>query len=196
MVSRILKGSLLAVALAMAVTTQGEAQKRGGYLARQGFWIGFGAGYGSLGISCSFCGTDRENGISGMFGIGGTLNPKMTLGLETNGFYKDVSGTTVIDANAGASLHFYPSPTGNLFIRGSLGMSRLSLDDGTDEITSTGFGLGLGLGYDLYLGRSMSITPYFNYLLGLSGEAKLNGQATGEDLKPNLWQVGAALTWH
>jgi hypothetical protein len=120
----------------------------------------------------------------------------MTLGLETNGFYKETNGIEVIDANVGASLHFYPSPTGNLFIRGSVGMSRLSLDDGVDEITSTGFGIGLGLGYDLYLGRTMSITPYFNYLLAMSGEAKLNGSATGEDLKPNMWQVGAALTWH
>src|SRR5438094_10350902 len=33
---------------------------------RQGFWIGFGFGYGSLGLSCDGCNSiDREGGVSG-----------------------------------------------------------------------------------------------------------------------------------
>lgn len=191
-----LSRSIALAAVALMATSALQAQHRGGYLARKGMWWGIGAGYGSMGISCSFCGTDRETGLSGMFGIGGTMSPHLVLGLETNGFYKTDNGIDIVDGQAGLSGHYYPSPTGNVFIRGSVGVSHLSLDDGTDKVTATGVGVGLGVGYDLYIGRTVSITPYFNYLLALSGNGKANGVDSGEKVHPNLWQVGASLMFH
>lgn len=195
MVQRMMKGIAVVLAL-VALASPAQAQRKGGFVARQGIWVALGGGYGSLGISCSFCGTDREGGASGMFGIGGTLSSHMTVGLETNGFYKTTNGVDVIDGQASASLHYYPSPTGNIFIRGSVGYSHLSLDDGTDEVTAGGAGVGLGVGYDFYVGKTVSITPYFNYLFALSGNGKVNGQDSGEKLHPNLWQVGGAIYFH
>lgn len=194
-----MRGKWVVAAAALAALTSGanlEAQQRGGYLARKGFYIGVGVGYGSLGISCSFCGTDRENGLSGNLRLGGTLSPRLRVGVETNGFFKDVDGVDVVAGQLGVSANYYPSATGNLYVRGSVGVSTLSIDDGVDEVTAAGFGLGLGLGYDLFLSKSVSISPFFNYLVAMSGEAKLNGQGSGEDLKPNLWQVGAAVVFH
>ena len=50
---------------------------------REGFWIGFGFGYGSLGLSdCEEC--DREGGLSGFLKLGGTLSDKWLLGFESN----------------------------------------------------------------------------------------------------------------
>lgn len=190
-----MKAALAVVAL-LGVAQPLAAQHRGGYLARQGFFIGVGLGYGSAGFSCSGCPTDRTSGISGNFRLGTALNPNLTLGLETNGFQKTEDGVKGTLGQAGLSANYYPSATGNMFVRGSVGVSYGLLDDGTDEIKSTGAGVGLGLGYDFYVGRTLSVTPFFNYLFALSGDAKFNGAATGVGLHPNLWQVGIAIVGH
>lgn len=191
-----LKAVVLLTALAIVAAPALQAQARGGYLARKGFWGGLGLGYGSMGISCSFCGTDREGGLSGNLRLGGTLSPRLRLGIETNGFSKTVEGIDVMAGQLGIVANYYPSATGNLYVRVSGGFSQITLDDGTDEIKATGPGFGVGAGYDFFIGRSISLSPYFNYLVAMSGEAKVNGTGSGEDLKPNLWQVGVAIVLH
>lgn len=193
-----LKAVVLLTALAIVAAPALQAQARGGYLARKGFWGGLGLGYGSMGISCSFCGTDREGGLSGNLRLGGTLSPRLRLGVETNGFTKTVNGIDVMVGQLGVVGNYYPSATGNLYVRASVGLSRIVLDDGVDEITAMGPGFGLGAGYDFFIGRSLSLSPYFNYLVALSGNAKVNGTEVtpAEALKPNLWQVGVAIVLH
>lgn len=53
---------------------------------REGFWIGFGAGYGSASVSasCDGCSGDREGSFTGFLKLGGTLNPQVLLGVESN----------------------------------------------------------------------------------------------------------------
>ena len=71
---------------------------------RQGFWVGGGMGYGSLGLSCEGCGDiDREGGLSGYAKLGGTLRQNILLGVEMNGWTKS-EGVLVSDADPG-SLH-------------------------------------------------------------------------------------------
>ena len=51
---------------------------------RKGFWIGFGVGYGSYGISCSTCsGLGRESSFTGHVRLGGTMSPHLLLGAES-----------------------------------------------------------------------------------------------------------------
>lgn len=196
--------ALVFAAAALVAASPLAAQRTGGYLARQGFQFGIGAGYGSAGVSCEGCTVDRENGLSGNLFLGTALSPRLVLGLETNGFYKKDSGSNVITGQIGISGHYYPSATGNLFIRGSVGMSNFRLTDldidadniPDGDLTASGIGIGLGIGYDVYLGRTASITPYFNYLVALSGDAKFPGTTGLGALKPNLWQVGAAIYFH
>jgi hypothetical protein len=199
----------LAALFALTSVSSAEAQQRGGYLARQGFTFGVGGGYGSLGVACEGCTVDRENGVSGRLLLGTAINPRMVVGLETNGFYKkftdDVNDElTMTSGQVGVVLNYYPSATGNLYVRGSAGYSVFTLadvdadGDGIDDgdITANGFGFGVGLGYDFYLSKSTSITPYFNYLIALNGDAEFAGTSTNFTLKPNLWQVGAAVVFH
>ena len=53
---------------------------------RQGFWIGFGGGYGSAEASadCEGCSGDREGSFTGFIKLGGTLNDRVLLGVEGN----------------------------------------------------------------------------------------------------------------
>lgn len=52
----------LAVMTALALVLVSTASAQGRPQTREGFWIGFGLGYGSLGFDCSGCGTDRGSG--------------------------------------------------------------------------------------------------------------------------------------
>ena len=204
-------GILLSVLLLGAAASQPAlAQHRGGYLARKGFFIGLGAGYGSLGASCNGCSTDRDGGLSGNLRLGGTLNPHLTAGVETDGFTKSGGslgdGVTETGGQVGLVGYYYPSPTGNVYLRGSLGLSLFKITDKNgvslpnpgDHIDANGLGFGVGVGYDLYISRTASLTPYFNYLVALSGNLKYNGTAVSpsQTVKPNMWQVGVAIIWH
>lgn len=168
----------LAVALApAAASAQGHPQ------TREGFWIGFGLGYGSLGFECTGCGNEREGALSGYLKMGGTLSPKLLLGGETNGWSKDIGGSMVTAANASVVLYFYPSPTGGFFLRGGLGWATLDVEGLGSE---TGPGGVFGIGYDVRVSPKMSLTPVLNFA----------GGTLANDFKQNVVQIALGLTWH
>jgi hypothetical protein len=149
----------------------------------RGFWIGVGLGYGSLG--CDDCGGEREGALNGTLRLGGTISPKLRLGVSTNAWYKDESGVTLSMSNLSAIAMFFPSATGGFHLTGGLGVSLLSLDvSGLGSDSETGVGAVLGLSYDAMLGRSFALTPYINFVGG-----SFDGGSA------NFWQVGLAATW-
>lgn len=153
---------------------------------RDGFWIGLGMGYGSMGLSCDVCdGIEREGGLSGYFKIGGALAPNLLLGAETNGWTKSEGGATVTQGNASAALYWYPAVASGFFMKGGLGWSVLSLDSDFGDDSDSGFGLVGGVGYDVRLGRNVSITPVLNYVRG-----SFDGGST------NVVQLAAGVTFH
>jgi len=168
---------------------------------REGFWIGFGLGAGSAGLSCDGCEVDRSNGFSGSLRMGGTLTPNLLIGGETNGWVKSEDD---VDEKVGfltANAYYYPQASGGFFLKGGLGLATSSMegDDGFGgyaKLESIGFGVQLGAGYDIRVSRNLSLTPYANYLRAFSAEAKFNGSSLGENLNPNLFQAGVGLTWH
>jgi hypothetical protein len=152
--------ALLAAVLATSASAQ-QAQ------TRQGFWIGGGMGYGSMGLSCSGCsGVGREGGLSGYAKLGGTLRQNILLGVETNGWRKSEAGATVTMGNLSGAAYWYPMTTNGLFIKGGVGYSILSVDDGVSQADDSGFGLLGGVGYDVRVGRNLSITPVANWFRG------------------------------
>src|SRR5437762_9397722 len=94
-----MKGTLPRTAVALAVIT---ACLAGSALAQQpqprqpqlrhGFWFSGGLGYGSLG--CQNC-SGRTGALSGNISLGGTLSPKLLLGVSTNGWTKSDSGSSL-----------------------------------------------------------------------------------------------------
>lgn len=166
----------------LASSRPAEAQDSGPR-ERQGFWIGFGLGPGSL--SCDDC-SGSETSYSGNFRLGGTISRKVLLGFESNAWYKEQSGVSLTMANASAVVIFYPSATGGFHLKGGLGVSRLEVEiSGLGGGGETGAGALLGIGYDFRAGRNFSLTPFLN---GLGGNFD-GGSA-------NFWQVGLGLSWH
>ncbi len=165
---------------------------------REGFWIGFGFGWGSVGADCQSCGTDRTGGGSGYLRLGGTLSPVLQLGGESNGWVHSSGGVDETVAFASFIASIYPSATGAFFLKVGLGGMNYRFNDGTTEITSTAPSGSLGAGYDIRAGRNFSLTPFVNALATSAVTFKVNGVKvpSGLDLKLNLAQLGLGLTWH
>jgi outer membrane protein with beta-barrel domain len=132
---------------------------------RKGFWIGFGFGWGSYGISdCSGCG--RSGSVSGYLKMGGVISPHLLLGGETNGWTKSESGDRITAANASFAAYYYPQPAGGFFLRGGVGFSTAEVSSGGSSASKTGPGVTLGAGYDLRVGANTSIVPVANFVWG------------------------------
>ncbi len=90
--------------------------------ARDGFFIGFGVGAGSLGFEDD---SEREVGGAGYFKIGGALNDKVLLGAEGGGWSKEMreggGSGTVTFSSLNAVFYGYLNPTGGFFIKSGLG---------------------------------------------------------------------------
>jgi hypothetical protein len=152
-----------ALLVALLATTASAQQAQ----TRQGFWIGGGMGYGSLGLSCTGCAdVGREGGLSGYAKLGGTLRQNILLGVEMNGWTKTEAGARVTLGNFSGAAYWYPMVTQGLFIKAGAGYSNLSVDDGSGSISDSGFGFLGGVGYDIRAGRNLSITPVANWFRG------------------------------
>ena len=163
----------------VAVTSIAQAQRAE---VRQGFWFSGGLGYGSLG--CDGCGS-REGGISGGLSLGGTITPRLLIGVGTSAWTKTEQGARLTVDELDARVRFYPSRTGNFFVTGGIGYGEIRASAGGISATDTGAGAILGIGYDYRVGRNMSITPYWNAYAMKSS-----------DNDANVGQVGLAITLH
>jgi hypothetical protein len=175
-------------------STSAAAAPDGAPTVRKGFFVSAGAGYGSAGIDCTGCQTNRENSVAGYFRIGGTLNPHLRLGIESDGWAKTVFG---VDEQVGfltGDLYVYPSVSNNFWIKGGAGLAMAKESDSHDELKATGVAVGAGIGYDWNVsGGNFVIVPYASYLRQVSGNIKLNGSDTGVSPNTNLLQIGIGL---
>jgi hypothetical protein len=157
---------------------------------REGFWIGFGFGYGSRHESCDACGSTTDGGVSSFLKLGGTLSKSVLLGGSVNAWTKSESGLTETLGNVTGSVYYYPAPASGFFLTGGVGFSEYRLSDG-GSVDGTGWGFTVGAGYDLRVGRMISLTPVVNFAYG--GGANPGG-ATG--WKQNVIDFGLGVTFH
>lgn len=151
---------------------------------RRGFWFNGGLGYGSLG--CDDCDGDREGGLSGQLGIGGTVSQKVMLGAMSNFWVKDVDGVTLSVSTLVAGIRFYPSATGGFYLTGGVGLGTIRADlDGFGSDTENGAGALLGAGLDFRVGRNVSLTPFINFFAMAS-----------DNVDANVTQIGLSVTIH
>jgi outer membrane protein with beta-barrel domain len=171
---------IAAVALAMIVSLSLPATAQGNAQTRQGFWISFGFGAGSLGCSdCNDDDEDRLNGINFNLRAGGTLSQRLLIGGEVNGWSKSQDGATLTLTNVGPTLLFYPSAQGGFFLKGGLGLASIEVDFGALNFEDEGVGLTIGLGFDARVGRNFALTPYFDILSSSFDGASFNQVAFG-----------------
>jgi len=183
--SRTLLARVTLVTLAaLALSATADAQANSPEIRRQGFWFSGGLGIGSLGASdCSGC--ERTNGLSGGLSLGGTISPRVLLGVGTTGWSKSVDGATITVGTLDARVRLYPSLTSGFFLTAGVGLGSISGSFDGDSESVTGTGVVLGLGVDIPVGRRTSITPFLNGV-GVS--------ANGGNL--NFGQLGLAITLH
>jgi hypothetical protein len=150
---------------------------------RRGFWFSGGLGYGSLG--CDDC-SGREGGLSGGIQLGGSVSPKVLLGGGTTGWTRSEGALTLTVGTVVALIRFYPSATGGFFLLGGLGLGSIYTSiDGFGSDSETGGGAVLGLGYDIPVGESVSLTPFWNGFAARTSNADAN-----------VGQLGLSVTFH
>jgi hypothetical protein len=164
---------------------------------RDGFWIGFGLGYGSANITCDNCaGGPRTDGITGFVKLGGTPSRNLLVGGAINTWLHSDSSATEALTNLTASLYLYPAARSGFFVTGGLGFSNYHVNS-TPSFDGTGWGFTAGAGYDLRVGRDVSLTPVVNYVYGAVGDVNQSGvgrYATG--WKQNVVELGLGVTFH
>src|SRR5439155_16806521 len=141
-ISRVV-ASLGILALAVVPAARAQYPQR-----REGFWIGFGLGYGSADISCDNCDSGpRTGGVTGFLKLGGTPSRNVLIGGSLNGWSHSRGGATETMGNITGSLYYYPVATSGLFLSGGLGFSNYHVDT-SPSTNGTGWGFTGGVGYD------------------------------------------------
>jgi hypothetical protein len=164
---------------------------------RDGFWIGFGIGYGSADVKSDSipAAASRESGPTGFLKLGGALGKKVLLGGEVNAWTKSESGLTLTLGNVSAAAYFYPAPATGFYLKGGVGFANFRVSNG-GSATATGFGFLAGLGYDVRVGENISLTPVFNFYFGSDGDLKQNGVTLDSHYKHNVYDFGLGITFH
>ena len=166
---------------------------------REGYSYSLGLGAASAGASCTGCSTTRETATSGYLRVGKGITNSLMGGLELNGATKTKNQVEARTLMATAIAQWYPMAN-NFFVKGGLGMGRMTTTDKTATPTSesktTGFAYQGGVGYDIGIARRWSVTPYVNYLSTSGAKVSVNGVSTNTKVDPNYMQYGLGLTWH
>ncbi len=189
-------GCLVAVIVLFAASTASAGHPQ----ERQGFWIGFGGGYGSADASCDDCeGGEREGSFTGFVKLGGTLNERVLLGFEGNGWIKEQEGITLTLGSATGTVTFYPQASSGFFLKGGVGLSFVDTDFKVGSlsvtVSKTGWGVLAGLGYDLRVGSNVSLTPCVNFYYGQPGDLTFDGE-TLAGWKQNVVAFEIGITFH
>lgn len=159
-------------------TAEKKATEAGAYSMhgeeREGFWISFGLGLGSMGASG---GTNRVGGGTTMVELGGTISPRLLVGGGIHAWTRDEITIGTVTGLA----RFYPTDDHDFYLLGGLGIGVGEDRHGEYE----GGGLILGVGYDVSVGTSWNVTPNLT-----------SAAASFEPFTVNIVQLGVAMTYH
>ncbi len=171
---------------------------------RDSWYIGFGIGGGDGTIKDS-AGTSSFNDFFGKspttlafnFKVGATLTPRLLLGLDFSGVSSTASDSGVTAtlgiANYDGVVTFFPMERG-LFLRGGVGLSRLTLDvTGFGSSSFSGANVTGGAGYAWWLGRTFNLTVNLDYSAQFYGDN--NGGTTGPQ-GSSFWALGLGFDWY
>ena len=164
---------------------------------RTGQWLGIGLAPGWGRFTCEICEASRGAAISGYLRVGGTINSKFLVGLEGDGWMRNVDSVSHFMLGVAAELFFYPNPRKRLYYKAGVGILFYQADDGPGQVTTQAFGPNLGAGYDIPVNGALSLTPFVSvFIASLGGDINFNGEPFRSDGGLLLAQIGMGLTWH
>jgi hypothetical protein len=164
---------------------------------RDGFWIGFGLGYGSAHVSCDNCNpVSRQGGVTVFAKLGGAPSRNLLVGGAVNAWAHDDGNATETMTNVTASLYLYPEARSGFFLTGGLGFSNYHINS-TPSWDGTGWGFTTGAGYDIRVSRDISLTPVVNYVWGGVGDVNQSGVgAVFTGWRQSVLDFGLGVTFH
>ena len=178
--------------------------------SRQGLWLSVGLGAGAASLHCQICeGEQQTRGTSGYLRAGTTINARLLLGAEVNGWMRsDQTGNQRVVALTG-NAYFYPNPVRPWYFKGGFGVTRYRQRSDDDEGESNGISTGgftgqVGTGYEFRVNPRMSFVPYVN-LIGTAKGALFTESESDTSFERNelptranvlLLQLGIGVTWH
>jgi hypothetical protein len=143
---------------------------------RDGFWISFGFGAGTVTWECDGCTRQDHGGPTGFLRMGGTTSNKILLGGEINGWALDIGAAEITSGYTAFTVYWYPKATGGFYFKGGLGAAIYARQTNTTEATSSGAAIVTGVGYDIRVARKFSLSPMLT--LWTSTQADLKDDAT------------------
>ena len=180
MISHVRCAAVLAVTgLLLSLPMTASAQ------ARQGGWIGFGVGIGSL--QSSFADRDSQSETVGVSYIhfGGWERQRWMIGidLEGHGPIRLVGLPDVADpVTILGTVAYYPSSSRGFYVKGGTGWLGAFVDI-VDEFgtkasvrVGQGFSYIAGTGWDVYVGKRLWLTPAVSFRYAHPGDMVLGGQ--------------------
>lgn len=180
--------------------------------ARQGLWFGAGLGAGSTSIHCQICeGTLGSRGTAGYARMGTTINGRLLVGAELNGWLRGSEEGNQRVVSLTGNGYWYPNPRHGYYFKGGFGLARYkqwATDRNNDQV-STGISTGgltgqVGAGYEMRVNPRMSFVPYLN-LVGTAQGALSTERNDGTHFERNklpnranvlMLQLGLGVTWH
>ncbi len=135
---------------------------------RDGWILGLGFGGGSAGFHVAGESTDRRFGSAGNLRAGFMVRPNLSIGLETNVWFKTIEGVDWTLDMIGGGVTWYPGD--RFFLRGAAGggsaTAEIPSGSRTESVSQDGFGATAGAGYEVRFWRSWALAPQvdFTYL--------------------------------
>src|SRR3989441_2324575 len=141
------------VALLAAFSCAASAARAQYPQRRDGFWIGFGLGYGWANVKCDQCvDSSGVGGVTGFVKLGGTPSRNVLVGGAINVWaHSDGTGNTETMSNVTASVYLYPQAKSGFFLTARLGVSDYYVNS-TPPFHRDGGGVTAGAGYDIRVG--------------------------------------------
>jgi Autotransporter beta-domain len=202
----VLVASCSLLLVAAPLTAQSRAN------TRNGFWLGFGFGDGSLTLDCPLCGiTGSAGSRSANVRFGGTVSPDVLMGGRVDAWERSESSrSNSAVAAATVSLAWYPIHGGAWYVHGGAGLTYVRLHRLSGDYSGSGPALVFGTGYDWRVLPNVSLTPFVSAMV--SGTVTLESgsvqgptpdfpprppaTANGVSVSPKMVYVGLGLTWH
>lgn len=191
---RVRRSVCLMAFLCLFAMSAAQAQRAN---VREGFWWGFGFGAAQGRLVCDICDDQSHLDLSGTVRLGATLSPHWLLGGEAVGWTNRGGGIISRRAlSATVVALYYPWPRDAFYIKGGAGVAVYRATDTADAITATRPALELGAGYEWRIGPMFSLNPYLNYVRGIPGELRFDGEPIADDAGVSYLQFGIGLVLH
>lgn len=187
-------GLTRALALATLVAGFGAVDSRA--QAREGQFLSVGLGAGFDQISCEVCRGTPKTGLAGFLRFGGTVNERILLGGEFDGWTRGDEGVRQYMGSLMGVVLLYAGPEARFHVKLGAGFVGYRASEGGDALTSLAPGATGGIGYDYPISPTLSITPFAGLVIAPLSSLNMNGEQAVGGATLALLQGGLSLTWH